>query len=85
MTEAYQRSASDDSNLRNVDNQHIADQQLLLEPIDYHSVQQAFTDYGIAGLNNGLTEQENTVLFDTTNHEQAIGLILKGLTATCQK
>ncbi len=83
LTKAYQQSASGDNNTINAYNQHIADQQLPLESINYDSVQQVFTDYGIAALNNGLTEQENTVLFATTNHEQAIGLILKGLTETC--
>ena len=60
-------------------NQQIIKQQLLHAPIDYEAVTKTFADIGISGLNNGLTDEENSILFATINNEEAIGLILEGL------
>ena len=38
-----------------------------------------FADSGIIGLNNGLSDEENLVLFSTVNTEEAFGLIMRGL------
>lgn len=47
--------------------------------IDYQAVTEVLAGFGIAGLNNGLSLAENQRLFVTINHEEAIGLVLKGL------
>ena len=57
----------------------IAWEQLDLEIIDYQELTKAFADSGIIGLNIGLSEKENLVLFSTVNTEEAIGLIMRGL------
>lgn len=60
-------------------NGQIKSQQLALDSIGYSAVVETFAEIGISGLNNGLSDQENLKLFDTVNHEEAIGLILMGL------
>jgi len=55
------------------------DQNLSLEPIDYERVVREFNAVGIKGLNNGLTDEENNILFRTQNREQAVVLVLRGL------
>lgn len=57
-----------------------------MEPIDYDALVAEFRSAGIAGLNNGLTEEENLRLFELdgreTDLEEAIRLVLDGLTRT---
>lgn len=55
------------------------DQNLSLEPIDYERVVREFNEAGIKGLNNGLTDEENNILFQIQNREQAVILVLRGL------
>ncbi|RAS91807.1 hypothetical protein A3863_04835 [Priestia endophytica] len=50
-----------------------------LEKIDYNSLQRFFHTIGIENLNNGLTEEENKILFRTTNLTEMLSLVLKGL------
>nr|WP_241394800.1 hypothetical protein [Clostridium beijerinckii] len=50
-----------------------------LIPIDYSSIIEMLKSKGIRGLNNGLTEDENRILFESTNSIEIISLILKGL------
>lgn len=49
-------------------------------PIDYRIILTDFQRAGIAGLKNGLDEQENRCLFDTDDIDEMIALVLKGLT-----
>ena len=51
-----------------------------LSTIDYNSITEMLKNKGIAGLNNGLTEDENRTLFESINTIEIISLILKGLT-----
>ncbi len=50
-----------------------------LNLIDYRSITEILKYKGIIGLNNGLTEEENKTLFESTNTIEMISLILKGL------
>ncbi|MDD4048614.1 MAG: TIR domain-containing protein [Clostridia bacterium] len=50
-----------------------------INPIDYESITTFLKDKGIKGLNNGLTDNENKILFQSTNIIQIISLILKAL------
>ncbi len=79
LTEQYQCSNNSYANLLREFNQRITEQRLAIEPIDYEAVVNIFAKFGIKGLNNGLTEEENLGLFTTINHDEAIGLILTGL------
>lgn len=47
--------------------------------INYHAIFNDITDGGIASLNNGLSEDENKKLFQSTNILEIVALILKGL------
>ncbi len=80
LTESYQCRNEPYKTLLQEYNHRIADQQLDLTPIDYQALCKTFAEIGIRGLNNGLSDEENLVLFTTNNTEQAIGLILTGLT-----
>ena len=60
-------------------NQRIQTDHPQLQLIDYPALNQAFASIGIKGLNNDLTPAENLILFTTVNIEQAIWLIVKGL------
>lgn len=79
LTQAYQCTQPDYKALLEDYNQHIQQQQLPLASIDYPAITKTFAKIGIKGLNNGLTDEENLKLFETVNHEEAIGLILMGL------
>lgn len=79
LSEAYQCANTGYKNLLEEFNQRINDQKLAISPIDYAELNQKFSSFGISGLNNGLTDEENETLFYTINIEEAIGLILKGL------
>ena len=57
----------------------IAWEQLDLELTDYQALNKTFAGIGIRGLNNGLSDEENLVLFSTVNTEEAFGLIMRGL------
>lgn len=80
LTEAYQCRNEAYKNLMTEYNQTIQAQQLGIESIDYPALNQTFADFGINGLNNGLSKEENHRLFETQNQEEAIALILAGLT-----
>lgn len=79
LTKEYQCASSSYAALMQEFNQQITEQQLTIAPIDYEVVTQTFAGIGISGLNNVLTDEENSILFDTINNEEAIGLILTGL------
>ena len=49
------------------------------ERINYPKLVEFFNEKGIAGLNNGLTEEENLRLFETDHITESILLVLKGL------
>lgn len=51
------------------------------EQIDYESVTEMLNSKGIYGLNNGLSKEENNILFSSSNTMQIISLILKGITS----
>lgn len=48
-------------------------------PIDYAKVYKKIQESGFAGLRNGLTDEENKLLFQSTNVLEIVALILKGL------
>jgi hypothetical protein len=50
-----------------------------LEPIDYPRVCEYLAKKGVAGLNNGLSDADNEILFNTPFTTQMIYLVLKGL------
>jgi len=47
--------------------------------VNYENLNTFFREKGIDGLNNGLTQEENKLLFETIHIPQMIALILKGL------
>jgi hypothetical protein len=51
------------------------------ERIDYEKLTDFFTQRGIAGLHNGLSEEENLRLFTTPHIPEIIALVLRGLIA----
>jgi hypothetical protein len=53
------------------------------EPINYNQLIHFFHEKGIQGLNNGLSVEENQILFNTRQVPEMISLVLKGL-ATIQ-
>lgn len=56
-----------------------ANPSLNLAPIDYQRIQDSFRTAGVAGLRNALSVEENTRLFDTTDLDEIVYLVLKGL------
>lgn len=48
-------------------------------PIDYTAIFNEISSCGISGLNNGLSEDENQILFHSTNVLEIVALVLKGL------
>jgi hypothetical protein len=54
------------------------------ETIDYEVVTSKIKTYSFNGLNNGLTEKENKILFHSTNILEIVALILKGLNIKLQ-
>ena len=50
-----------------------------IDPIDYEKVYKRIQGSGIAGLRNGLSDEENRLLFLSTNVLEIVALILKGL------
>jgi len=80
LTEAYQCRNEAYKNLMTECSQTIQAQRLDIDPIDYTVLNQTFAEIGINGLNNGLSVEDNQRLFETQNQEEAIGLILAGLT-----
>ncbi|MEN5059032.1 hypothetical protein [Sphingobacterium kitahiroshimense] len=50
-----------------------------LDPIDYTKVYNEVQNDGISGLRNGLSDEENRLLFYSTNVLEIVALILKGL------
>jgi hypothetical protein len=49
------------------------------EPIDYPALTADFEKVGVAGLNNGLTAEENERLFTALHLPEMIALVLRGL------
>lgn len=49
-------------------------------PIDYSAERQLLNERGVAGLDNGLSAEENDVLFSSRNIPEIVFLLLKGLT-----
>ncbi|QKF66559.1 TIR domain-containing protein [Arcobacter venerupis] len=49
------------------------------EKIDYEKMNLFFKEKGIKGLNNGLTIEENEILFESTNLYEIVSLIIKGI------
>jgi hypothetical protein len=47
--------------------------------IDYDSITSSLKQKGISSLNNGLTEEENKLLFDTSHIPEIVSLVIKGL------
>jgi hypothetical protein len=80
LTESYQCRNESYKTLLQEYNQRISEQQLDLALIDYQALNKTFAGIGIRGLNNGLSDEENLALFTTINAEEAIGLIMIGLT-----
>jgi hypothetical protein len=80
LTEAYQSQNPGYSSLIAEFNQHGQTQTPPIQPIDYAAVCKTFAEIGINGLNNGLSVEDNQRLFETQNQEEAISLILAGLT-----
>jgi energy-coupling factor transporter ATP-binding protein EcfA2 len=54
---------------------------LFVPPDDFATVRSDFQLAGVSGLYNGLTESENECLFTSTDIDEIIGLIIKGLSA----
>ncbi len=79
LTQDYQCADVGYQTLMEDYNLQIKEQQLAIEPIDYKGVSQTLADMGISGLNNGLKDEENLILFSTVNMEEAVGLIMMGL------
>jgi SLOG cluster2 len=52
---------------------------LLPQPVDYSGLVEMFQKTGVHGLRNGLSAEENEVLFSTDDIDQIIALVLKGL------
>lgn len=50
-----------------------------MNPIDYNNLTKIIKDGGISQLNNGLSKEENEILFHSTNVLEIVALILKGL------
>lgn len=50
------------------------------DQINYNEVVQEIKNNGISSLNNGLTDEENRILFSSTNVLEIIILVMKGLT-----
>jgi hypothetical protein len=48
-------------------------------PIDYNTVEEKIRNITSNGLQNGLTEKENKILFRSTNVLEIVALVLKGL------
>ena len=48
-------------------------------PINYQAIFSDISHEGIASLNNGLSEDENKILFQSTNILEIVALVLKGL------
>ena len=49
------------------------------ESIDYDKVLNFLKEKGISSLNNGLSEDENLILFNSPHIPEMISLVLKGL------
>jgi len=80
LTEAYQCRNEAYKNLIIQFNQQIQTQQLPIQPIDYSVLTKTFAQIGVKGLNNGLSAEDNQRLFVTQSQEEAIRLILQGMT-----
>ncbi len=76
LTQNYQCNDKNYEILLNEFNLRIANQNLNLEPIDYDKLLEDFSNFGVTGLNNGLSIDDNLQLFKTVNIEEAISLIM---------
>ncbi|PWC40166.1 hypothetical protein TSO221_25660 [Azospirillum sp. TSO22-1] len=86
LTRAYQEARSPDyaETLRYYDAVRTREPALGLPPIDYAAVTAELNRYGLSGLSaaNGLSEEENRILFTTASVDAAVHLIMRGLTQT---
>ncbi len=79
LNKDYQCSDKAYSSLMEEYNKNVTEQKLDVATIDYEAVCNSFSDIGVTGLNNGLNEEENLTLFETTNIEEALWLLITGL------
>jgi SLOG cluster2/TIR domain len=80
LTLEYQTSNPEYAALVNLYNEKAAaNPNLNLAPINYRSMREIFANCGSAGLGNGLSVAENTRLFNTTDLDEIVYLVLKGL------
>ena len=95
LTNAFQRTATrtatwqDDRGTRHEERvpgaqlmeayQAFAGQDIDDGPVDYDAILERFIDADIATLNNGLADEENLELFETTDLDRIIALVIKGL------
>jgi SLOG cluster2/TIR domain len=72
---------TDEVRLAGADQQAAADlyNSTAAESIDYAALTAEFESFGIAGLNNGLSTEENERLFTTTRLPSMIALVLRGM------
>jgi hypothetical protein len=56
-----------------------------LPPIDYEKMIHFFEETGVEGLNNGLSIEENKILFETRNIKEMLRLLFKGLSNISKK
>lgn len=77
LTEEFQFSNNGYEDFKNYYNKEA--KRLGLELINYDDLLAFFNSKGISSLNNGLNDEENEVLFKTTNFIEMISLVLKGL------
>lgn len=73
LYEQAQRESSYLEFMKYYNSQYVDDQ------IDYRAIASTVLENGIAGLNNGLTVEENQILFVSTNVMEIVALVLKGL------
>jgi hypothetical protein len=77
LTDIFQCSDKEYKELKDYYNEKVTLESI--EKIDYEELVKFFHCVGIKNLNNGLTEDENRILFWTTNLTEMISLVLKGL------
>jgi hypothetical protein len=74
LTSDFQRKDAEYAAMTDFYNQRHPD-----SPIDYAALVADFETAGIAGLNNGLEEDENRRLFETNDIDEMVALVLRGL------
>ncbi len=79
LTEAFQRRDANYAGMLDDYQEQREKSPDRIEPVDYRAVMARLQERGVAGLNNGLSEEENRVLLATRDMEQAMGLVFDGL------